>query len=108
MEGLDNIEADIQNFDVSAMKNSFRIAKHALLNEHEKVSTMLELHIGEIPSEALEQWPLFIQYRESENYKEYKQNHPEIFEMLDFQPEYEKIEDEEEILEEYGVEMDNI
>ena len=48
----------------------------------------------------------------SENYTkdihEYKQNHPEIFEMLDFQPEYEKIEDEEEILEEYGVEMDNI
>lgn len=103
MAGLEKIEKEINTFDVSAMSGQFKIAKYALLDEYEKISVILEDIINkEIPACYVEQWPLFIQYRESESYKQFRSDHKEIFEMLGYQPEHISADSESDIIEEYG------
>lgn len=106
---FDSIKEDIARCDVSAMCGQFKAAKYALLNEHAKVSNVLEKIIGtEIPSCYIEQWPLFIQYRESEEYKEFRDKHRDEFEELGYVPDYVTVSSEEEIVDEYGNNMEII
>ena len=105
---LDEILKEIQEFDVSARSGEFKVAKYALLDDHEKVSEILESVIdNEIPASYVETWPLFLQYRETDNYIEFRNSHKELFAVQDYKPEYLDVDsDEEGILEEFGEQME--
>ncbi|MGN0497003.1 MAG: hypothetical protein ACI4GW_12320 [Lachnospiraceae bacterium] len=104
---FEDIKEEIDGCDVSAMCEQFKVAKYALLDEHAKVSSVLEKIIGtEMPSCYIEQWPLFIQYRKSEEYKTFRDKHREEFEELGYVPDYLTVSSEEEIVDEYGNDME--
>ena len=106
---FEDVEEEIRSFDVSAMCGQFKVAKYALLDEYEKVSEILEDIIGtEIPACYVEQWPLFLQYRESEQYIQFRDKHLEEFEKLGYQPEYLAVDSDEDIVEEFGDCMEKI
>lgn len=59
--------------------------EYALLDEFDKVSALLEDMIEEeIQVTELEEWPLFIQYRKSDEYGEFKKVHRELFDVLGY------------------------
>lgn len=92
------IEDEIKKFDVSAMCGQFKVAKYALLDDYEKVSSILEEVIDtEIPACYVEQWPLFLQYRQSGEYRNFRAKHKDEFEKLGYQPEYVSVESEEDV-----------
>ena len=80
-KGLTEIEAEIKAFDVSALSDLFKLAKELLLTEYETANVFLSklLTSDEIPSTIVEEWPLFMWYRESEQYKELKEQLPDKF-----------------------------
>lgn len=78
--GLDNIKKEVEEMDVSAMQSQFALAKAALLDEFEHVSKILNGIIEtDFPARYVKEWPLFIQYRESDSYKKFVDNHQELF-----------------------------
>ena len=105
---INEILKEIQEFDVSARSGDFKVAKYALLDDYEKVSETLESVIdNEIPASFVETWPLFLQYRETDNYIEFRNGHKELFAVQDYQPEYLNVDsDEEGVLEEFGEQME--
>ena len=105
---LEEILEEIQGFDISARSRDFQVAKYALLDDFKKVSEILEDAIdNEIPTSCVEQWPLFLQYRETDDYVQFRNAHKDLFAIQDYQPEYLNVEsDEEEILEEFGEQME--
>lgn len=106
---LPSIEEEIQKLDVSATAGQFKVAKYALLDDFEKVSELLEDIIGtEIPACYVEQWPLFIQYRQSDEYKKFRNKHMEEFEKLGYQPEYMEMDSHEDVTDEFGDDMETI
>lgn len=107
---IEEIIQEIQNFDISARSGQFKVAKYALLDDFEMVSETLENVIGnEIPASFVEQWPLFLQYRETENYIQFRNEHKELFDIQGYQPEYLRVDSEEgETLEMFGEQMEEI
>ena len=101
--GLEEIRKDIQEFDISARSGQFKVAKYALLDDFEGISEILEDIIdNEIPASCIEQWPLFLQYRETENYLHFREAHKDLFEIQDYHPEYLKIDsDDDEVAEDF-------
>lgn len=99
-EGIDTIKSEIEQLDVSAMKEQFIVAKYALLDDFEKVSVSLDNLINkeEWPAEVIEEWPLFIQYRSSEEYKKFKEAHTDIFEIKGYVPDSETVDSNKNIL----------
>ena len=67
------------------------------------MSSCLENVIDEeIPSAYVEEWPLFIQYRETNQYKEFVDKHKELFETKEYEPENQLDENSEEMIIEFG------
>lgn len=99
--GLEKIKHEIEAFDVSAMQGKFQVAKYALLDDFCNVSNSLEKTIDkEIPASYVAEWPLFLQYRESEEYKKFQQLHQELFKVQEYTPHDEPIDNEQEVLSE--------
>lgn len=107
---INEIEKEIQEFDISARSGEFKAAKYALLDDFEMVSEILENVIDNgIPASSIENWPLFLQYRETENYTQFRNAHKDLFAIQDYQPEYIKIDsDDEELIEVFGEQMESI
>lgn len=106
---IEEIRKEIQNFDISARSGQFKVAKYALLDDFKMVSQTLENVIdNEIPASYVEQWPLFLQYRETDNYVQFRNEHKDLFVIQGYQPEYIKIDSEEEIVEMFGEQMEEI
>ena len=80
-KGLPEIEAEIKAFDVSALSDLFKLAKELLLAEYDTANVLISklLTSDEIPSTIVEEWPLFMWYRESEQYKKLKEQLPDKF-----------------------------
>ena len=80
------------------MDGQFKVAKYALLDDYEKVSYYLEQIIEKVMSpNTVETWPLFIQYRLSEQYKEFKKLHADLFEIKQYNPEEIELEEAKEV-----------
>ena len=95
---FEEIQKEIEEFDVSAHSGRFKAAKYALLDKFDKVTEILEEIMGqELQASHVESWPLFKQYRESEEYSAFRQRHNELFEVKGYEPEYVKA-DEEDLL----------
>ena len=98
LNGLDSIREEIEELDVSAMEQHFKIAKSALLDNFDDVSKELDEVIGtKFPGRFVKEWPLFIQYRESIQYKKFIKKHEGLFGMKGF----EKMEREEQIMQDF-------
>lgn len=81
-ERINEIQSEIQAFDISALGKEFKIAKYALLENFDEVSEMLEMAVNnEIQVSYIEKWPLFMQYRTTENYRQFKNKHIELFKI---------------------------
>lgn len=92
------IKKEIETFDVSAMDGQFKVAKYALLDDYEKVSYYLEQIIEkDMSPNTVETWPLFIQYRLSGQYKEFKKLHADLFEIKQYNPEEIELEEAKEV-----------
>lgn len=106
---MDEIICDIEKFDVSAMQGQFKAAKYALLNKHEEVSNILDEILGSgLQTFEVERWPLFIQYRESNEYHEFREKHKEKFEVFGYQPEFMEVASDDEALDEFIDELEKI
>ena len=82
MVGCDIIRTEVEKIDTSLMASSLAIANPALLNEFDKVSEILEDIIGkEIDVSSVKTWPLFIQYRQSNEFQEFISKHKDLFEV---------------------------
>ncbi len=82
LDGIDSIRQEIEKMDVSLMKPRMALAKPALLDDYTSITKILEETIDNGISVAeIKSWPLLLQYRKSEEYKEFISNHAENFEI---------------------------
>lgn len=85
--GLDNVREEIMDLDVTGMTTTYLIAKDLLLENNEKVTSALELYYPEsFDSYTIQKWPIFIEYRKTDEYKRFIKNHQEDFEPYMFVP----------------------
>lgn len=62
--------------DFSAMNVSLRMAKEMLLENYQKAIPLLdEALLNELTPDNVETWPLFIQFRKTEHYKEFRKKY---------------------------------
>lgn len=81
INGLASIEEEVKAFDVSALNSDFQLAKSILLEEYQEATEMLKtlLTNEEFFATYVEQWPLFVWYRETEYYAELRKELPDKF-----------------------------
>jgi len=97
----------VENLDVSAMNGTFKVAKAALLDDFVETTQVLENILEkDISASAVEQWPLFIQYRRSDEYKKLVDKHRELFAIQGYNPEEVTMRNEDEIVSEFGEKME--
>ena len=80
ISGLKCVKTDIEKFDVSALDKTFVVAKLVLLEKYQEATSYIEelYSKDELPFNAIEQWPLFIGYRNSSEYITFKDSHSEL------------------------------
>jgi hypothetical protein len=81
-----SIQKLLENFDVSAMQEQFVIAKTCLLGNNDDIySKISKAYPNDMPAEAIRDWPLFIDFRKSEQYNKFKAEHAEDFKQYTFE-----------------------
>ena len=76
IDGLESVKKELEQFDVSGMENRYIIAKKLLLEEHENVNELLKIDYPEsFDFHMIQTWPIFIEYRKSDEYKEFITEH---------------------------------
>ncbi len=84
IDGLESTKAEIERFDVSGMDNRFVIAKKLLLEEHREVNELLKVAYPEpFDFHMIQTWPIFMEYRKSEEYKEFINEHQTEYAMYE-------------------------
>ena len=83
LRGLNEVRAEIEEFDISALNSLFQLAKVVLLQKYEQATAILEelLKRDEISATAIETWPLFLWYRTSAEYNTFREQNPDIFDI---------------------------
>ena len=78
--GIASVKAEIESFDASALDKSFQMAKMILLGDFEEATTLIEVMYSKKDLElyAIDEWPLFKEYRTTDYYKKFKEAHPEL------------------------------
>lgn len=71
------IREEIERVDYSAMNASIKMAKEMLLNNFDLGTAFLEeaIKTGKMAPDLVETWPIFIQYRRSDQYKQFRARH---------------------------------
>lgn len=73
------------------MLGKFKLAKLALLVEYECIKDQLEeIFMKETFPQGIEEWTLFIQYRNSTQYNEFVNKHKKQFIVYDYTPDFEE------------------
>lgn len=99
--GLDSIIDDINNKDVTALDRTFIAAKYALLDDFKHLNDILEELINNsIPANYIKEWPLFLQYRKTDLYKNFVKNHANEFNEARFDSNSENVNSNEDIMNE--------
>lgn len=76
IDGLESIKKEIEQFDVSGMENRYLIAKKLLLEEHQEVNELLKIdYPTSFDFEMIQTWPIFIEYRKSDEYRAFIDEH---------------------------------
>lgn len=85
---LDEVKNEIINLDVSGMDKKYVIAKELLLENNEQVTEMLDKNYPDVyNSYMIQTWPIFIEYRKTDEYKDFRMRHKEHFETYEYSPE---------------------
>lgn len=83
--GLEHTKEEIKKLDVSGMQEQYSIAKDLLLENNEIITEKLEKCYPLLYNSYLIcTWPLFIEYRKTEEYKNFRERHREDFEPYNF------------------------
>ena len=83
LSGLDSIRQSIEQTDFSASAKKFQLAKYILLEKYDEAIHLLdELFLNEIGVAEIEEWPLFIDFRGTQYYSDFKQKHEVEFRKL--------------------------
>ena len=79
---------EIIKFDVSAMDESFKIAKFLLLQDYDEATKLLEhqLSIGEMSASMVMKWPLFEGYRRTKFFERLRKRNKAMFKDYDIRP----------------------
>ncbi len=88
IEGVSAIQKEVISLDVSAMKIMFSVAKEALLDNHQKVSDLLDICLEkrEIPAYYIQTWPLLNEFRACDEYKRFVERHRDEMEIGEYEP----------------------
>lgn len=74
------LEQELKGLDVSIATDDFKIAKLCLLDENKKIYELLnKTYPTSFGAIELKEWPIFINFRESEEYKNFCSEHSEDF-----------------------------
>lgn len=88
IHSLDEVKNEIINLDVSGMDKKYVIAKELLLENNEQVTEMLDMSYPDVyNSYMIQTWPIFIEYRKTDEYKDFRMRHKEHFETYEYSPE---------------------
>lgn len=70
----EKIIEDIKRFDVTALDNTYKLAKEILLENYSEALELLEIAYSkrEISVTQIERWPLFIEFRKTDEYKSFR------------------------------------
>lgn len=80
------ISKELEKFDTSAMQERFVIAKYCLQDDNKAVYALLkEIYPEQLPMEAIRDWPLFINFRNSEEYRKFVAEHKQDFNIYTFE-----------------------
>lgn len=78
----DLVKRELQKLDISIATDDFKIAKYCLEDNYAQVYKMLqETYPKTFDAVAIREWPIFINFRESEYYERFVSEHKEEFEI---------------------------
>lgn len=76
------VKNELKGLDVSIATDDFKIAKECLANNNEQVYQMLlNTYPKSFDAVAIREWPIFINFRETEFYKKFVAEHKDDFEI---------------------------
>ena len=77
------VRKEVEELDVSALDKSFLLAKYILTEDYEHSKVVLDylFRQEQIGTHELETWPLFIHFKESKAYMQFRQEHADAFEV---------------------------
>ena len=85
--GLETVRLEIQEIDVSGMEIMFRVAKNLLLEEYATILEDLEqCYPDDYDAFALQTWPIFIEFRKTDEYKKFREKHKDTFGQYEYSP----------------------
>ena len=82
MGKMDLIKNEIESLDVSACDKIFKLAKEVLLEKNKEAVETLEAIYNKqdgITQFEIEEWPLFLEFRKTKEFKNFKEKHIEDF-----------------------------
>ncbi len=80
------VDKELKSLDVSIATNNFKIAKECLANNHEKVFELLQkTYPDSFNATHIREWPLFIDFRNTEYYEKFVAAHPEDFNVQEIE-----------------------
>ena len=72
-------------YKVAKLSEEFEMAKYILLEDYEYATSIIEfIYNSKITKDELVEWPLFMNYRNSEEYSAFVEKHKEDFEVSSF------------------------
>jgi len=78
----DLVQKELEKLDISIATDNFKIGKYCLADNHEQVYKMLqETYPKSFDAIAIREWPIFINFRETEFYSKFVSEHKEDFEI---------------------------
>ena len=106
IDGIDAIKTEVENFDVSAKNEIFLATKYALLDDFKNLSNILDKLINKsIPANYIKEWPLFLQYRDTQEYTDFVKIHINDFNEAKFDSDNETMVSNEDIINELGIDL---
>ena len=99
LDEKDLVKKELEKLDISIATDNFKIGKHCLEDNYEQVYKMLkETYPNTFDAIAIREWPIFINFRETELYEKFASEHADDFEMqcleLEMKPQKEVAETE--------------
>lgn len=83
---MKEVEKELESFDVTIATTDFKIAKLCLEDNNEEVYNLLqETYPTSYSADQIRDWPIFINFRETEFYQQFVQEHQTDFGMFVFE-----------------------
>ena len=85
--GMEKVQNEILQIDVSGMEIMFKVAKNLLLEEYSTILEDLEqCYPHNYDAYALQTWPIFIEFRKTDKYKKFREKHKDTFGQYEYSP----------------------